>query len=116
MRRILSLACVLMLAFAFAANAATIVIVNNDGPNEGFNDTTPAAPVGGNPGTTVGQQRLNVFQEAANIWGGLLPSTVTIRVLAQFDPQTCTSTSAVLGSAGPISVDRDFPGANVPAT
>ncbi len=116
MQRILSLACVLVLAFTFAANAATIIIVNNDGPTEGFNDPTPAAPVGGNPGTTVGQQRLNLFQEAANIWGALLPSAVTIRVIAQFDPQTCTATSAVLGSAGPVSVYRDFPGANVAAT
>ncbi len=27
-------------------------------PRKGFNDPTPAAPVGGNPGTTLGQQRL----------------------------------------------------------
>src|SRR5262249_60190992 len=30
--------------------AATITIINNDGAGEGFNDPTPAAPVGGNPG------------------------------------------------------------------
>ena len=28
--------------------------------------------------TTVGDQRLNVFKEAARIWGGLLPSNVDI--------------------------------------
>jgi len=39
---------------AFAS--ATIVIINLDGPGEGFNDATPAAPVGGNPGTTIGAQ------------------------------------------------------------
>jgi hypothetical protein len=72
--------------------------------------------VGGNPGTTVGQQRLNVFQYAANIWGGILPSTVTIVVRAQFNPQTCTATSAVLGSAGPVTVHRDFANADFPLT
>jgi len=98
------------------AHAATIVIVNNDGPGEGFNDPTAVAPVGGNPGVTLGAQRLNVFQEAANIWGGLLPSAVTIRVQAQFNPQSCDASSAVLGSAGPIQVFRDFSGAEVAAT
>jgi len=116
MRRILILGLLFVLATAFAAGAATIVIVNNDAAGEGFNDPAPATPVGGNPGTTVGQQRLNVFQEAADIWGALLPSAVTIRVSAQFNPLTCTSTSAVLGSAGPIEVFRDFTGAELPAT
>jgi hypothetical protein len=91
--------------------AATITIVNLDGPNEGFNDPTPATPVGGNPGTTVGQQRLNVFAHAASIWGGILPSNVEIRIQANFDALTCTSTSAVLGSAGAIVVFRNFTGA-----
>jgi len=111
MRRILILSMLMLLAVASVSSAATIVILNNDGAGEGFNDPTPAAPVGGNPGTTVGQQRLNVFQQAANIWGGLLPSAVTIVVRAQFDPQTCTATSAVLGSAGASEIWRNFAGA-----
>jgi hypothetical protein len=90
--------------------AAQIIIVNIDEPGEGFNDATPVAPVGGNPGTTLGQQRMNVFQAAADIWGELLPSTVTIRVNATFDPLACDATSAVLGSAGPVAVHRDFTG------
>ncbi len=110
MKRML-LTSLLLLTVAVAADAATITIVNQDGAGEGFNDPTPATPVGGNPGTTIGQQRLNVFQEAADIWGGLLPSNVEIRVQAQFNPQTCTATSAVLGSAGPIEIFRDFPNA-----
>ncbi len=36
-------------------------------PN-GFNDPTPVAPVGGNPGTTLGEQRLNVYRYVAGIW------------------------------------------------
>jgi hypothetical protein len=107
---------VLFLAGPWTANAATIVIVNNDGAGEGFNDPTPVSPVGGNPGTTIGQQRLNVFQEAANICGALLPSAVTIQVQAQFNSQSCDATSAVLGSAGPTQVFRDFTGAEVAGT
>ncbi len=116
MRRILLLSAFIVLAAAFTASSATITIFNNDGAGEGFNDPTAAAPVGGNPGITVGQQRLNVFQQAANIWGALLPSAVTIVVRAQFNPQTCTATTAVLGSAGPIEVFADFVGAELPST
>jgi len=93
--------------------AATITIVNGDPPNVGFNDPTPVAPVGGNSGTTLGQQRIIAFQAAANKWGSTLTSSVTIRVLATWDPLSCTSTSAVLGSAGATEVFSDFPGAIV---
>src|SRR6185295_11690609 len=34
-----------------------------------------------------------------------------IRVRSQFNPLTCTSTTATLGSAGPVNVWRDFAGA-----
>src|SRR5262249_11785193 len=51
------------------AQAAIIVVDNFDAPGGGFNDATPAAPVGGNTGTTLGQQRLNAVQYAADIWG-----------------------------------------------
>jgi hypothetical protein len=95
---------------------ATFVIVNLDGPGEGFNDPTPAAPVGGNPGTTVGQQRLNVFTKAGQIWDAILQSPITIRVQASFDPLSCSPTSGVLGSAGANVVDSDFPGAGFAAT
>jgi len=104
----------LVAGFAPQALAATITIVNVDGVGEGFNDATPVAPVGGNPGTTIGAQRLYVFQYAAGIWANLLPSGVEIRVRAQFNPQDCTATSGVLGSAGPWAYFRDFPGALLP--
>jgi hypothetical protein len=104
-----------LLALPGAAHA-TFVIVNLDGPGEGFNDPTPAAPVGGNPGTTVGQQRLNVFVKAGQIWDAILQSPITIRVQASFDPLSCTPTSGVLGSAGANVVDSDFPGAGFVAT
>lgn len=107
----------MLIAFAFAivglsaqvtfAGPAQIVIVNINAPNVGFNDPTPATPIGGNPGTTLGQQRLFAFQRAAEIWAARLDSNVPIRIRAQF-----TALGAgVLGSAGPVSVVRNFAGA-----
>ena len=102
---------VLALGASSAYGQATITILNNDGAGEGFNDPAIVAPVGGNPGTTLGQQRLLAFQHAATIWGNTLTSSVTITIQAQFNPQTCTATSAVLGSAGAVFIHRDFAGA-----
>jgi hypothetical protein len=109
-----------MLGLAFIALAgadafagpAQIVIVNINAPGVGFNDPTPAAPVGGNSGTTLGQQRLIAFQHAADIWGARLDSNVPIRIRAQFTPLG----AGVLGSAGPVSVVRDFPNAPLAGT
>jgi hypothetical protein len=98
-------------AVGSAQAAATIVINNLNAPGVGFNDPTPAVPVGGNNGTTLGQQRLIAFTHAANIWGATLTSSVPIVINAQFRPLACTSTSAVLGSAGATQVFADFPGA-----
>jgi hypothetical protein len=101
----------LALALAAAARAATITIVNTDSPGEGFNDPTSVVPVGGNPGTTVGAQRLYVFQYAASIWASILPSSVQIFVDASFDPLTCSASSGVLGSAAPTTLHANFSGA-----
>ncbi|MGE5175166.1 MAG: PA domain-containing protein [Hyphomicrobiales bacterium] len=108
----LTLGALLLLALpAGPAPAATVTIINNDGAGEGFNDPTPVAPIGGNPGTTLGAQRLYIFNYAASIWGSILPSPVTIQVTAQFNSQTCDSVSGVLGSASATSVYANFPGA-----
>jgi hypothetical protein len=113
---------VLLFASTNGFAQATITIINGDGPNEGFNDPTATAPVGGNSGTTIGQQRLIAFQHAANIWGGKLASNVQIKIFANFDPLSCTATSAVLGSAGTVFIVRNFagtppfPGAEFPNT
>src|SRR5690349_3415540 len=106
----LVLAVLMLAANAPAFGAANIIIVNTDGANEGFNDPTPAAPVGGNPGTTIGQQRLLAFQYAASIWGSILDSPVPIYVQAAFNPLACTATGATLGSAGSIQIFANFPG------
>ncbi len=110
LRRVLPVLLLCLLAVS-PAPAATFVIVNMDGAGEGFNDPTPVTPVGGNSGTTLGQQRLNLFQKAADTWGATIKSTVPIRIQAQFDPLSCSASSAVLGSAGATYVIRDFSGA-----
>lgn len=100
------------LSAAAYAGPAQFVIININAAGVGFNDPTPAAPVGGNTGTTIGQQRLNAFAYAAELWSARLDSAVPIRIRAQF-----TSLAAgVLGSAGPASVIRDYPGAPQPGT
>ena len=96
--------------------AATIIINNLNAAGVGFNDTSAATPIGGNTGTTLGQQRLQAFTYAANIWGSTLTSAVPIVINAQFSALTCTATSAVLGSAGATSIFRDFTNAPKPAT
>jgi hypothetical protein len=111
-----TLAALLLAGSAPAFATATIVIVNTNAAGVGFNDPTPAAPVGGNPGITIGQQRLNAFQYAADIWGAILDSPVTINIQASFTPLTCTATGATLGSAGAIQVFSDFPNAEIPAS
>ncbi len=97
-------------------NAATLNIVNADGAGEGFNDPTVVTPVGGNTGTTLGQQRLNLFNFAAGIWGAYLDSTVPIQVSSEFNPQPCDANSATLGSAGTNTIHRDFSNATLLGT
>lgn len=107
--------CALILSSSIAG-ATTVVVVNKNAAGVGFNDPTTAAPVGGNTGTTVGAQRLIAFQAAADLWAAHVVSSVPIRVGAQFTALTCTASSAVLGSAGPVTVHRNFPGALVSDT
>lgn len=80
-----------------AAAAAKFVIR----PGTGFDNTTPIAPAGGNPGTTIGEQRMNAFKHALDIWGEVITSPVPIVVdisFAQLD--ACNGYSIVLGQAG----------------
>lgn len=99
-----------------AMAAAAITIINGNPPGLGFNDPTPATPVGGNPGTTLGEQRLIAFTHAAGIWGGKLDSSVPIRVLASFEPLPCSASSGVLGAAGAWDIFANFPNAERPLT
>ena len=96
--------------------SARITIVNANQAGVGFNDTTAATPVGGNAGTTLGSQRLNAFQQAAELWGALLDSDVEIRIKASFEPLECTATTGTLGAAGPATSVQGFTSAPLPET
>ena len=111
--RIVSL---LLICSCAAYGGATVTIVNLDGPGEGFNDPAAATPVGGNTGTTIGQQRLIAFERAAEIWGQTIESTVEILVEAEFSPLSCDANGAILGQAGANQVFRNFSGAPLAGT
>ena len=106
------LALLLFLSLGAGLHAqATLQVFNGDDPGEGFNDPTPASPIGGNPGVTVGQQRQIAFLYTASLWGQQLTSSQTIRVLAFFDALNCTATSATLGAAAPYRSFANYPAA-----
>jgi len=122
--RISLIAAASLLAFGAAAQAqsvvtpaigATIIIQSRDAAGVGFNDPTPVAPVGGNPGTTLGAQRLFVYRYVADIWQQAIKSTVPITVSAAWEALTCSSNSAVLGSAQAWNIWYDVPN-GVPGT
>ena len=101
----------LVLATNALAGTGRIIIVNRDSAGEGFNDPTPVTPVGGNEGTTIGQQRLNVFERAGARWSSVLEINVDIRVRASFASLTCDETGVILGQAGAITTHMNFPNA-----
>ena len=102
----------LALALSTSLFAAEVIVVNGDPPGVGFNDPAPATPVGGNPGTTVGEQALNVFRAAAAKWGSKLVSKQPILVISFFTPLNCTATTATLGAAGANWYFANIPPAN----
>ncbi len=97
---------------ATSAHAGEIFVDFFGAPNTGFFDSTPAEPVGGNPGTTLGQQRQFVFLQAAAIWTEVLQPQQDVFVAAQFEPLG----AGVLGSAGARFIHSNFPGAELPNT
>ena len=109
-----------MLLFAFATvllvsssafGAVTVTVKTNDQGTGGFNDNSPRAPVGGNPGTTLGEQRLKALQHAADIWGAALTSNTEIVIGATWVSLPCEDSGGTLASAGSHSGIRNFPGA-----
>lgn len=101
-------AAVLVAGSLASAEAATIVITSRDAAGMGFNDPTPVAPIGGNLGVTLGQQRWNVYRFVADVWEKQLDSAVPITVSAGWEALACTTTTATLGSAGALGYWRNF--------
>ncbi len=85
-----------------------------DTDNQGFNDTTPSTPVGGNTGTTLGEQRRIALRYAADILEHALSSSVAIEINTQFSSLGGNAFSAALAQTGPITSHFDF--ANAPLT
>ena len=96
--------------------AASIVVVNADGDDEGFNDSSAFSASGNNSAITLGQARLNALQYAADLIARVINSDVEIKISAQMNALGGTSSSATLGSASPTSVVRDFTNAPVAST
>jgi hypothetical protein len=105
-----------VLASADAARAVTITIFSTDKPGEGFNDPAFRTPVGGNPGLTLGAQRMNLFKKAAELWAERLEGNIPIIVTASFSAQGGSSVGAVLGFARPTTVHNDFIGVPTAST
>lgn len=106
MKSILFAACAvagLCLASSCAPAQTRITLVNLDPPGVGLNDPTPVQSEGGNPGRTIGQQRLIAYQYAMDLWGALLRSSSEIKVEASFSPMECAPGRIVLGQAGALS-------------
>ncbi|MFN7942388.1 MAG: hypothetical protein U0X73_12385 [Thermoanaerobaculia bacterium] len=106
----------LLAASSQALAAASMALVNMDGPGEGLNDPAPCLPTATNPATTLGGARLNAVQYAMSVWADQLESDVTIQVGVSFDPLGGSAQSADLGLGGPTDVFRDFAGAPIPNT
>lgn len=106
----------LVLLLAAPGEAATMRLVSRDGPGEGLNDPMPVAPVGGNLGLTLGEQRRLALEYAMQRWAEQLVSSVEIRVAVAFDPLPCSLSSVTLGAASPVSLFADFSGAPLAAT
>jgi MYXO-CTERM domain-containing protein len=110
---------------AAPARAATIDRTYADAPGMGVNDPTPAAPVAGNPGTTVGQQRKVVVDRALDVWAARLVSSQTIYVAVTFSQDLpCTDNAAAVGAAradhallytGPAGNPHPIPNVGYPA-
>ena len=82
----------------------------------GFSDNTVVAPVGGNSGTTLGQQRSNVFNAAAQHWSSIVQPSLNITISAQFSTLFCDASGYIIASGGSTGSDKDFAGAPYAST
>jgi hypothetical protein len=80
----------------WALGEFAVEVSYSDSANEGFNDPT------------LGEARRAALEMAANAWGLILGSSVTVNVEARFDSLICEEGRGTLASAGPRFVFRDF--------
>jgi hypothetical protein len=86
-------------------NYAEIIFVNSDYPGEGLNSSAVVEPIGGNTGTTLGEQRLKVLEKAAKILSESLNILAPVKVGVQFNHLECYSNYALFGYAGPQAIE-----------
>ncbi|MET0286819.1 MAG: PA domain-containing protein [Polyangiales bacterium] len=98
----------MLLGWASRVEARADFVLVPDGA--GFTDSTPVQPVGGNQGTTRGEQRRRALARALEIWGAALDSPTPIVVRATFPELGCTPEGAVLGQAYAWQYIRNLPG------
>jgi len=84
--------------------SANVQLGFNDGPASGFNDPT------------LGPQRRNAIEAAAQIWSQRLGSSVTIHVEVRFSALPCSTSGGTLAQAGPDFIAADFAGAPLSGT
>jgi MYXO-CTERM domain-containing protein len=101
MRRATLLAFVALLAVPMSAHARATIVTQLDGA--GFSDATPVAPVGGNKGTSLGEQRRLALEYALSQWEARLDSPVPIVLHMTFEDMGCGEASAVLGATSPTA-------------
>ncbi len=102
-----SLALIIALALAGPAQSGVIDIEYIDSSGFGFSDNRSATPVPGNPATTLGAQRRNVMEAAADIWASRLDAVISVRVQANFDDLECGD-DTTLGLGGTTGLARNF--------
>ena len=94
----------LMQDIGWSSGSSNIIIRVLDGPTEGFNDPS------------LGAQRMQAIERAAQIWGNAVRSSVPINLGVQFSDLFCSGGSGTLAQAGPQFVFDNFGGGAVPGT
>jgi hypothetical protein len=111
-----SLAALALAGACAATQAAEFQYYLGDADGFGFNDNTATTPVGGNPGTTLGDQRFFLMLTAFDTWAGALDSAVPITVVLRSEALACGVIAAtrannffVLNGAAPIVANTYYP-------
>ena len=106
--------CCIIFFLSSPINATSISLNMLNETNEGLNDNTIVTPIGGNIGTTLGQQRQNVIHFAARLLEQIIDSNIPITIDAEFDSLSCTASMATLGFGGPSTVHFGNASSNYP--
>jgi hypothetical protein len=103
-----------MMDIGWSAGTSAFQIIAADG---GFFDPTPFPGAPGNPATTLGEARVNLFSAVLGAWADALDSDVPVDVIVVWTPLTCIEgQGAVLAAAGTTVIFREDPRFPLPGT